>query len=93
MNKAEQLAEIVTSEKGNIMDHIRYFFMLRRFRTAAKNGYTGVNWYGTLHPWLLKKFETDGLYVTENLKNKDGNDYISIEWIPEDLSKENEAKN
>lgn len=86
MNKAEKLANIVTSEKGTIMDHIRYFFMLRRFRTEAKNGYTGIDWYGTLHPWLLKKFETDGLFICENKKDSNGKKYTAINWINEDES-------
>lgn len=88
MNNAEKLALIVESKKGNITDHIRHFFMLRIFRIEAKNGYSGINWYGTLSPWILEKFETDdGFQVIPNQEGKNGKKFTAINWINQNASK------
>lgn len=96
MNKAEKLAEIAKKreekakkreENGSIFDHFIYHLMLINFKNLAKGGYTGTNWYFSLSSWLLNKLKQDGFYVIENFQDDDGDECTSIEWIPEDLSK------
>lgn len=71
MNKAEKIANYKRSCKGGLYNRIKYFFLLRRLKKSARQGYDGTTFDDdTITPYMKNRLEKDGFMVKENTKDE-----------------------
>lgn len=85
MNKAEEFALIVESKKTTMSNHIKHFFLIRKYRTSAMLGYTGFNEPPDFaNPWLINKLKDEGFIINKKAKNDNGQPCTCVSWIIDD---------
>ncbi len=81
MTKAEEFANLAKSQKTTLFNRIYYFFLIRKLRRAAKQHYSGYEFYDTtFNPYIKKRLKEEKFKVKKR-KNKKGKQYTSVEWI------------
>lgn len=81
MNKAEEFALIVESKKTTMSNHIKHFFLIRKYRTSAMLGYTGFDEPRDFaNPWLINKLRVEGFIINDEAKNTNGTPCTNVSW-------------
>ena len=81
MSKAEKFANLAKSKKTTVSNRIYYFFLIIILRRAAKQHYSGYDFYDTtFNPYIKERLKEEEFKVKKR-KDKKGKQYTSVEWI------------